>query len=123
MDTAAHCVSVLLFFALLFMPKPVSRILLVTDDKHWLKPACNGLSAAARALDNPLGIQFAAVAEATLALDLVVKDGDVQAVLIDAALGHGAAAQDARTLVRAVRDTRPELDVYLLVQGSRDEAQ
>ena len=59
------------------MPKPVSRILLVTDDKHWTKPACIGLSAAARSLDNPLGIQFVAVSDSTQALDLVMKDGDV----------------------------------------------
>ncbi len=106
------------------MPKPVSHILLVTDDKHWTKPACNGLNAAARALDNPLGIQFVAVTDAAQAMRSVAQDGDVQAVLIDAALGQGTAAgQDARSLVRAVRSTRPELDIYLLVQGNRDEAQ
>lgn len=105
------------------MPKPLSHILLVSGDNHWSKPACNGLSAAARALDNPLGIRFAVAADAALAMVQVTEDGDLQAVLIDAALAQDGSGQDARALLRAVRATRPELDIYLLVQGSRDEAQ
>jgi len=107
------------------MPKPLSRLLVVTDDKRWLKPTCSGLLAASKALDNPLGIVFLPVGSAQAALDLVVSDGDIQALLIDEALGNGAGdkALDARALVRAVHGRRPELDVYLMVRASRDEAQ
>ena len=106
------------------MPKPLSRLLVVTDDKRWLKPTCSGLLAASKALDNPLGIVFLPVGSAQAALDLVVSDGDIQALLIDEALGNGAGdkALDARALVRAVHGRRPELDVYLMVRASRDEA-
>lgn len=105
------------------MPKPTCHIVLVSQDSQWSKQACNGLNAAARALDNPLGIRFLAALDAGQAMRMVNTDGDLQAVLVDSTLAASQDCPDARALLRQVRQTRPELDIYLLVQGTRDEAQ
>jgi len=105
------------------MPKPVSHIALVSPDQAWAKQACQGLNAAARTLDNPLGIRFLTLHSGEHALQTVLQDGDLQALLVDSTLSATHNAPDARELVRRVRATRPELDIYLLLQGSRDEAQ
>jgi arginine decarboxylase len=63
--------------------KPVSRILVINDEHLVLREFVKGLNAAARALDNPLGIAFGGVATAKEALAAIESDGDLQAVLVD----------------------------------------
>ncbi len=46
------------------MKKPVSRILLINDEKLILKEFTNGLNAAAKSMENPLGIVFSGVTTA-----------------------------------------------------------
>ena len=63
------------------MPKPLSRILVIEDEPLSLREIVKGLNAAARSLDNPLGITFSGVATAREALATIEADGDIQAVL------------------------------------------
>ena len=65
------------------MAKPVSRILVINDEHLVLREFVKGLNAAARTLDNPLGIGFVGVTTAKEALALIESDGDLQAVLVD----------------------------------------
>ena len=65
------------------MPKPSSRILVINDEHLVLREFVKGLNAAARTLDNPLGIGFLGVTTAKEALSVIEKDGDLQAVLVD----------------------------------------
>ena len=50
------------------MSKPLSRILVIEDEPLSLREIVKGLNAAARSLDNPLGITFSGVTTATDAL-------------------------------------------------------
>ena len=70
------------------MAKPVSRILVVNDEPLELREFVKGLNAAARSLDNPLGISFTGVTTAKEALDVIARDGDLQSVLAHAPAGH-----------------------------------
>src|SRR5258706_13411129 len=65
------------------MAKPVSRILVINDEHLVLREFVKGLNAAARSLDNPLGIGFVGVTTAKEALALIESEGDLQAVLVD----------------------------------------
>ena len=65
------------------MAKPLSRILVIEDEPLSLREIVKGLNAAARSLDNPLGITFSGVATAREALAAIETDGDIQAVLVD----------------------------------------
>src|SRR5258706_10774445 len=63
------------------MAKPASRILVINDEALELREFVKGLNAAARSLDNPLGISFSGVTTAQDALAAIERDGDLQAVL------------------------------------------
>src|SRR5258708_17900219 len=63
------------------MAKHSSRILVINDEHLVLREFVKGLNAAARTLDNPLGIGFVGVTTAKEALALIESDGDLQAVL------------------------------------------
>ncbi|PHV12607.1 aminotransferase class I/II-fold pyridoxal phosphate-dependent enzyme [Chitinimonas sp. BJB300] len=112
------------------MPKPVSRILLVNDEKLVLKALVKGLNAAARQLDNPLGVTCSGVETAAEALLAIREDGEIQAVIVDDQL-HGELAGKSRSkklqmtaldLVHEIHALRPELDVYVLIaQENEDE--
>src|SRR5260221_569222 len=65
------------------MEKPASRILVINDESLELRELVKGLNAAARSLDNPLGISFSGVSSAKEALAAIERDGDLQAVLVD----------------------------------------
>src|ERR671932_82956 len=65
------------------MAKPASRILVINDEHLVLREFVKGLNAAARTLDNPLGITFTGVTTAKEALALIESDGDLQSVLVD----------------------------------------
>jgi len=110
------------------MRKPVSRILVVNDEPLVLREFVKGLNAAARSLDNPLGIVFAGVATAREALAAIELDGDLQALIVDDklyTLNGGKARKlqmSALELVQRITRLRPELDVYILIaQETEDE--
>jgi arginine decarboxylase len=119
------------------MPKPLSRILVIEDEPLALREIVKGLNAAARTLDNPLGIAFGGVATAREALAAIEADGDIQAVLVDDKLYSLPAGNDrkggarggpqrlqmsALELVRRITGFRPELSVYILIaKESEDE--
>ncbi|MGA7986016.1 MAG: beta-eliminating lyase-related protein [Burkholderiales bacterium] len=115
------------------MPKPVSRILVINDESLVLREFVKGLNAAARSLDNPLGITFAGVTTAKEALAAIESDGDIQAVLVDDTLyslpGGGRKNGGARKklqmsaleLVRRITRFRPELSVYILIAQEKED--
>src|SRR3954468_22443433 len=107
------------------MAKPACRILVINDEHLVLREFVKGLNAAARALDNPLGISFIGVATAKEALALIESEGNLQAVLVDDRLyslskKNGAETRNtlqmsALELVQRITRFRPELDVYILI--------
>jgi arginine decarboxylase len=111
--------------------KPVSRILVINDEHLVLREFVKGLNAAARALDNPLGIAFGGVATAKEALAAIESDGDLQAVLVDDTLytlaKNGANSKSkklqmsALELVQRITRLRPELDVYILIAQEKED--
>src|SRR5690349_12251989 len=109
------------------MAKPVSRILVVNDEHLVLREFVKGLNAAARSLDNPLGIGFIGVTTAKDALAVIARDGDLQAVLVDDTLytlknGKQSKAQtSALELVQRITRLRPELDVYILIAREEED--
>jgi len=109
------------------MRKPVSRILVINDEPLVLKEFLRGLNAAARSLDNPLGITFSGVNTAREALAVIESDGDVQAVVVDDKLYNlnGAKAKklqmSALELVQKITRFRPELDVYILIAQEQED--
>lgn len=110
------------------MAKPVSRILVINDEHLVLREFVKGLNAAARSLDNPLGITFAGVATAKEALAAIQSDGDIQAVLVDDTLytlgkknGSRKLQVSALELVQRVTRFRPELSVYILIAQEKED--
>ena len=95
-----------------------------------LREFVKGLNAAARSLDNPLGIGFVGVATAKEALEVIERDGDLQAVLVDDTLyslerKNGAKERSlqmsALELVQRITRFRPELDVYILIAQEKED--
>jgi arginine decarboxylase len=109
------------------MRKPVSRVLIINDEPLVLKEFVKGLNAAARSLDNPLGITFSGVTTAREALAAIEEDGDLQAVVVDDKLyafkqKSARKEMSALELVQRITRFRPELDVYILIaQEDEDE--
>ncbi len=112
------------------MAKPVSRILVINDEHPVLREFVKGLNAAARSLDNPLGITFTGVATAKEALSAIQADGDLQAVLVDDTLytlaKNGSSSRKklqttALELVQRITRLRPELDVYILIAQEKED--
>src|SRR5256885_1821986 len=111
------------------MPKPVSRILVIDDEHLVLREFVKGLNAAARSLDNPLGITFTGVTTAKEALALIESDGDLQSVLVDDTLytlsKNGSSQKklqmSALELVQRITRFRPELDVYILIAQEKED--
>src|SRR2546421_5618596 len=109
------------------MVKPASRILVVNDESLVLREFVKGLNAAARSLDNPLGISFSGVSTAKEALAAIERDGDLQAVLVDDTLytlknGRQSKAQmSALELVQRITRFRPELDVYIVIAREEED--
>jgi arginine decarboxylase len=109
------------------LTKPVSRILVVNDEHLVLREFVKGLNAAARSLDNPLGISFSGVTTAREALAAIERDGELQAVLVDDTLytlknGPEAKAEmSALELVQRITRFRPELDVYILIAQEKED--
>jgi len=108
------------------MKKPVSRVLIINDEPLVLKEFVKGLNAAARSLDNPLGIAFAGVTTAREALAAIEEDGDLQAVVVDDKLymlNQKSARKEmsALELVQRITRFRPELDVYILIAQEHED--
>lgn len=108
------------------MKKPVSRVLVVIDEKQLLKEFIKGLNSAARALDNPYGIIFSGVSTATEALDAIRVDGDIQSVVVDDRLYNLddnaiSLEMSALKLVQSITRFRPELDVYILISEDDED--
>src|SRR3954465_13283806 len=119
------------------MAKPSSRILVINDEHLVLREFVKGLNAAARSLDNPLGIAFLGVTTAKEALSVIEADGDLQAVLVDDTLyslstrntnggrrneTHPRKLQmSALELVQRITRFRPELDVYILIAQEKED--
>src|SRR5687767_8845357 len=120
------------------MAKPASRILVINDEHLVLREFVKGLNAAARTLDNPLGISFSGVTTAKEALAALEADGNFQAVLVDDTLyslsngrknekgkkdeKHSRKLQmSALELVQRITRFRPELDVYILIAQEKED--
>src|SRR5690349_18752476 len=108
------------------MKKPVSRVLIINDEPLVLKEFVKGLNAAARSLDNPLGITFSGVTTAREALAAIEEDGDLQAVVVDDKLytlnqKSSKKEMSALELVKRVTRFRPELDVYILIAQEHED--
>src|SRR5256885_13505282 len=112
------------------MAKPVSRILVTNDEPLVLREFVKGLNAAARTLDNPLGIGFIGVTTAKEALALIESDGNLQAVLVDDRLytlakngAHPKKKLQMSALQLVQRNTRfrPELDAYILIAQEKED--
>jgi arginine decarboxylase len=109
------------------MVKPVSRILVINDEHLVLREFVRGLNAAARTLDNPLGLAFTGVTTAKEALAVIESDGNLQAVLVDDtlySLGSDSKKKlqmSALELVRRITRLRPELDVYIVIAQEKED--
>src|SRR5437667_423491 len=112
------------------MPKLISRILVINDEHLVLREFVKGLNAAARTLDNPLGISFTGVTTAKEALSVIESDRDLQAVLVDDRLyslaKNGSNSKkklqmSALELVQRITRFRPELDVYILIAQEKED--
>ncbi|MEA3192124.1 MAG: arginine decarboxylase [Betaproteobacteria bacterium] len=112
------------------MPKPACRILVINDEHLVLREFVKGLNAAARALDNPLGIGFMGVTTAKEALAVIESEGNLQAVLVDDRLysltRNGSSSKKhlqttAIELVQRITRLRPELDVYILIAQEKED--
>lgn len=111
------------------MHKPLSRILVINDEKRVLKELIKGLNSAAKSLDNPLGITFSGVTTAREALRAIEQDGDIQAVVADDTLytlkNEGGVPHilqmSALELVQKINRFRPELNVYILVAREHED--
>src|SRR2546429_2239532 len=112
------------------MPKLISRILVINDEHLVLREFVKGLNAAARTLDNPLGISCSGVTTAKEALSVIESDRDLQAVLVDDRLYSLAKngsnpkkklQMSALELVQRITRFRPELDVYILIAQEKED--
>ena len=107
--------------------KPVSRVLVINDEPLVLREFVKGLNAAARSLDNPLGLAFTGVTTAREALEALEQDGDVQAVVVDDKLynlngkNSRRLQMSALELVQRITRFRPEVDVYILVAQEHED--
>src|SRR5262245_17762661 len=102
------------------MAKPSSRILVINDEHLVLREFVKGLNAAARSLDNPLGIGFVGATTVKEGLEIIEADGNLQAVLVDDTLykvgSNNGGSQSkkqlqmsALELVQRITRLRPEL--------------
>jgi arginine decarboxylase len=111
------------------MLQPVSKILVINDERLVLRELIKGLNSAARSLDNPCGIVFNGVTTAREALQAIEHDGDIQAVVVDDTLytlnsdrnGSRTLQMSALNLVQNITRFRPELNVYILIAQEQED--
>eukprot|EP00053_Salpingoeca_punica_P011828 m.105382 g.105382 ORF g.105382 m.105382 type:complete len:653 (+) comp15795_c0_seq1:54-2012(+) len=95
-------------------------VLIVSSDPDLHTVAVNGLNEAASQLENSLGICFFGVKTQQEALVIAKTEGDLQAVLVDDVNGNKAGC--AMATLRALGEFRPELDLYVLIDGEQTQA-
>ncbi|NLR73742.1 aminotransferase class I/II-fold pyridoxal phosphate-dependent enzyme [Leeia aquatica] len=108
------------------MSKPVSKVLVINDEKMVVRSLTNGLNGAAKHLDNPFGLTFSGVTSAQEALNVLAADGDYQAVMIDDNLysledQDKTQQQSALDLVHCIHAMRPELSIYIMIDEARQD--
>ncbi|SDW06230.1 aminotransferase class I/II-fold pyridoxal phosphate-dependent enzyme [Nitrosomonas communis] len=111
------------------MKKPISRILLINDEKLILKAFIKGLNDAAKSMENSLGITFIGVTTAREALQVLEEDGDIQAVVVDDKLytlqserkGTRNLQMTVLELVQKISRFRPELNIYILIAQEQQD--
>src|SRR5256712_7528903 len=112
------------------MPKLTSRILVINDEHLVLREFVKGLNAAARTLDNSLGISFTGVTTAKEALSVIESDRDLQAGLVDDRLyslaKNGSNSKkklqmSALEPVQRITRFRPELDGFILIAQEEED--
>lgn len=94
---------------------PVSRVLVVSDDAKWQSDVLAGLGAVAVRLENPYGLTFVGATRLKEAMDIIRRDGDIQAVLVDKQLQEKGLNQAAVELANQISQFRPELSLYVLL--------
>lgn len=111
------------------MKKPISRILIINDEKLILREFVKGLNAAAKSMENLFGIIFSGVTTAHEALQSIEQDGDIQALVVDDRLytlkNTAKHARDlqmtALDLVQKITYFRPELNIYILIAQEQED--
>lgn len=111
------------------MKKPISRILIINDEKLILREFVKGLNAAAKSMENPFGIIFSGVTTAHEALQSIEQDGDIQALVVDDRLytlkNTAKHARDlqmtALDLVQKITYFRPGLNIYILIAQEQED--
>lgn len=101
---------------------PVSRVLVVSDDAKWQADVLAGLGAVAVRLENPYGLTFIGASRLKEAMDIITRDGDIQAVLVDKQLQEKGISQAAVQLANQVSDFRPELSLYVMLNDDDERA-
>ena len=105
--------------------QPVSHVLVVSADDMLRESVVQGLNAAAKRLDNPLGVLAIGSAAGEAALAAVLADGDIQIVLVDHGGKAGAGQADASAnspnrfavlTAQRVIELRPELSLYMMLE-------
>ncbi len=97
------------------VPRPVSRVLVVSGDAALGEQVVRGLNVVAQRLDNPHGLVALAVSDAAQALARLRSDGELQAVLIDDGAADQAGSGPAADLAVQLAALRPELSLYRLL--------
>ena len=110
------------------MKKPISRILIINDEKLILRELIKGLNAAAKSLENPLGITFAGVTTAREALQAIEEDGDIQSVVVDDTLytlkngeKFAQSQMSALKLVQEINRFPPRARFYILIAQEKED--
>ncbi|AUH51560.1 ornithine decarboxylase [Chromobacterium sp. ATCC 53434] len=102
--------------------KPVSRVVVVSDDVTWQAEVLAGLGAAAVRLENPFGLTFVSAVTTAETMDLIARDGEVQVVLVDKQLKGTANGEAAAQLANRISDFRPEISLYVFLQDDDERA-
>ena len=110
------------------MRKPVSRVLVINDEPLVLREFVKGLNAAARSLDNPLGLTFTGVTTAREALEALETGrrhpggGRRRQALHPQRQELASELQmSALELVQRITRFRPEVDVYILIAQEHED--
>ncbi|WP_199154782.1 aminotransferase class I/II-fold pyridoxal phosphate-dependent enzyme [Chromobacterium sp. ASV23] len=102
--------------------KPVSRVLVVSDDVTWQAEVMAGLGAAAVRLENPFGLTFVAANATAETMELLARDGEVQVALVDRQLKGTANGEAAAQLANRISDFRPEISLYVFLRDDDERA-
>ncbi|MEO9383545.1 aminotransferase class I/II-fold pyridoxal phosphate-dependent enzyme [Chromobacterium phragmitis] len=102
--------------------KPVSRVVVVSDDVTWQAEVLAGLGAAAVRLENPFGLTFITANTTAETMELIGRDGEAQVVLVDRQLKGTANGEAAAQLANRISDFRPEISLYVFLRDDDERA-